>query len=89
MVQAKSCIKFGNNLSEVFHCNIGVMQSETLSPVLFAMLINAFKNNLFTQYNGVHKNQLYNININLQMKLLTLLYTDGIIVLLKLKKSCR
>ena len=74
MVQAKSCIKLGNNLSEVFHCNIGGMQGETLSPVLFAMLINAFKNNLSTQYNGVHINQLYNTNINLQIKLLTLLY---------------
>ena len=74
MMQAKSCIKFGNNLSGVFHCNIGVIQGETLSPVLFAMLINAFKNNLSTQYNGVHINQLCNTNINLQMKLLTLLY---------------
>ena len=40
---AKSCIKVGNNLSEVFHCNIGVRQGENLSPILFAMLINEFK----------------------------------------------
>ena len=35
---AKSCIKVGNHLSEVFHCNIGVRQGKNLSPVLFAML---------------------------------------------------
>ena len=55
---AKSSIKVGNNLSEVFHCNIGVRQVENLSPVLFAMLINEFKNNMSTKYNGVHINQL-------------------------------
>ena len=55
---AKSCIKVGNNLSEVFHCNIGVLrQGENLSPVLFAMLINEFKNTSSTQYNEVHINQ--------------------------------
>ena len=51
---AKSCIKVGNNLPEVFHCNIGVKQGENLSPILSAMLINEFKNNLSTQYIGVH-----------------------------------
>ena len=62
---AKSCIKVGNNLSEVCHCNIGVRRGENLSPILFAMLINEFKNNLSTQYNGVHLNQLYNTDIEL------------------------
>ena len=32
---AKSCIKVGNNVSAVFHCNIGVRQGENLSPILF------------------------------------------------------
>ena len=41
---AKSCIKVGNNLLEIFHCHNGVRQGENLSPVLFAMLINVFKN---------------------------------------------
>ena len=47
---AKSCIKAGDHLSEVFHCNIGVRQDENLSPDLSAMLINEFKNNLSTKY---------------------------------------
>ena len=84
----KSCIKVGNNLSEVFHCNIGVRQGENLSPILFAMLINEFKNDLSTQYNGVHLNQSYNTDIELQLKLFTLLYADDTIVLLKLKENC-
>ena len=78
---AKSCIKVGNNLSEVLHCNIGVRQGGNLSPVLFAMLINEFKNKLSTQYNGVHKNQLYNPDIELHLKSFTLLYADDTIVL--------
>ena len=70
---AKSCIKVRNNLSEVFHCNIGVRLGENVSPILFAMLINEFKNNLCTQYNGIHLNQLYSTDIDLQLKLFTLL----------------
>ena len=31
---AKSCIKLGENVPKVFHCNIGVRQGENLSPVL-------------------------------------------------------
>ena len=84
---AKSCIKVGNNLSEVFHCNIGVRQGENLSPVLFGMLINEFKNTLSTQYNGVHINQLYNTDIDLQLKLFTLLYADDTIVLAETERE--
>ena len=35
---AKSCIKVGNNLSEVFNCNIGVRRGENLSRILFAII---------------------------------------------------
>ena len=84
---ANSCIKVGNNLSEVFHCNIGVRQGENLSPVLFAMLINEINNNLSTQYNGVHVNQLYNTDIDLQLKLFTLLYADDTIVLAETERE--
>ena len=84
---AKSCIKVGNNLSEVLHCNIGVRQGGNLSPILFAMLINEFKNNLSTQYNGVYINQLYNTDIDLQLKLFTLLYADDTIVLAETKRE--
>ena len=78
---AKSCIKVGNILSDVFHCNIGVRQGENLLQVLFAMLINKFQINVSTPYNGVHLNQFYNTYIDLQLKLFTLLYADNTIVL--------
>ena len=84
---AKSCIKVGNNLLEVFHCNIGVRQGDNLSSVLFAMLINEFKNNLSTQYSGVHIKQLYNTDIDLQLKLFTLLYADDTIVLVETERE--
>ena len=84
---AKSCIKVGNNLSELFHCNIGVRQGENLSPVLFGMLINEFKNNLFTKYNGVHINQVYNTDIDLQLKSFTLFYADDTVVLAETERE--
>ena len=84
---AKSCIKVRNNLSEVCHCNIGVRQGENLSPVLFAMLINEFKNNLSTKHNGVHINQLYNTDIDHQLKLFTLLYADDTIILAETERE--
>ena len=83
---AKSCIKVGDNLSEVFHCNIGVRPDENLSSIPFAMLINEFKKNLSTQYNGVHLNQ-YNTDIDLQLKLFTLLYADDTIVLAETERE--
>ena len=45
------------------------------------MLINEFKNNLSTKYNGVHINHLYTTDIDLQLKLFTLLRADDTIVL--------
>ena len=51
------------------------------------MLINEFKNNLSTKYNGVHLNQLYNTDIELQVKLFTLLYADDTIVLAETKRE--
>ena len=51
------------------------------------MLINEFKNNLSTQYNGVHINQLYNIDIDLQLKLFTLLNADDTIVLAETERE--
>ena len=49
--------------------------------------VNEFKNNLSTQYNGVHINQLYNTDIDLQLKLFTLLYADDTIVLAETERE--
>ena len=58
-----------------------------LLPVLFAMLINEFKNNQSTQCNGVGYNQFFKTNIDLQLKLFTLLHVHDTIYLLKLKEN--
>ena len=74
-------------MSEEFHCNIRVKQGDNLSPILLAMLINEFKNNLSTHYNGVHLNQLYNTVIDVQLKLFTLLFADDTIVLAETERE--
>ena len=51
------------------------------------MLINEFKNNLSTKYNGVHINQLYNTDIDLQLKMFTLLYSDDTIILAETERE--
>ena len=58
---ARSLIKVENKLSEVFHCDMGARHGENLIPALFAMLINEFKNNQSTQYNGVGYNQFFKL----------------------------
>ena len=48
---------------------------------------HSLENNLSTQYNGEHINQLYNIDIDLQLKLFTLLYADDTIVLAETERE--
>ena len=45
--QAKSCIISGSDKSEMFDCNIGVRQGENLSPILFALFLNDFEEQIF------------------------------------------
>ena len=51
------------------------------------MLINEFKNNLSTKYNGVHINQLYNTDIDLKLKLFTLLYANDTVLLAETERE--
>ena len=36
----KTCIRKGNEYSELFNCEIGVKQGENLSPYLFSLYLN-------------------------------------------------
>ena len=40
---AKSCVRLHGETSSFFNCNIGVRQGENLSPLLFAIYLNAEK----------------------------------------------
>ena len=54
-----SCIRYLNTLSELFDCNIGLMQGEICSPLLFALFISDIEN--FLQENmdaGITLDQL-------------------------------
>ena len=42
----KSQVRYNNLLSDTFTCNIGVRQSECLSPFLFSMCLNDFEETL-------------------------------------------
>ena len=44
--KAKSCIKKVNLISGYFPSNIGARQWDNLSPLLFALFINDFKQNI-------------------------------------------
>jgi hypothetical protein len=39
----KSCVRHNNQLSEMFNCNEGLMQGESLSPFLFSLHVNDFE----------------------------------------------
>jgi len=53
----KSRVKFMNELSDSFHCNLGVRQGKCLSPFLFAMFLNDIED-VFVQ-NGVDGIELH------------------------------
>ena len=39
----KCCVKYKSQLSDYFYCNQGLMQGESLSPVLFSLYVNDFE----------------------------------------------
>ena len=83
--KAKSCVKSGGEISEFFKCEVGVRQGENLSPLLFAIYLNDFKNYLSSNYDGLeYLQQLSTDTLNdLQcfLKLYVLLYADDTVLL--------
>ena len=85
--KAKSCIKKDNFISGYFPSNIGVRQGDNLSPLLFALFINDFKQNIANTY-GYHGLNIadscyptLNDNSIILIKMFVLLYADDTIVL--------
>lgn len=83
--KAKSCIKKDNQISEYFPCNIGVRQGDNLSPILFALFINDFKQHISSTCEGLNVAQscypILNTEDVVLMKLFVLLYADDTILL--------
>ena len=79
---AKSCVKSDGRRSDFFSCNIGVRQGENLSPVLFAIYLNDFRNAMSHSFNGLGS-LCTEIQKELKMfvNLYVLLYADDTIVL--------
>ena len=83
---AKSAVRQGDFISDFFPCNIGVRQGENLSPVLFSIFLNDFQDYISTKCNGLTKisslcsTMLSDDDIEVFVKLFTLLYADDTIV---------
>ena len=79
---AKSCVKNCNENSNFFSCNIGVRQGENLSPVLFAIYLNDFKESMSAIFQGL---KLLDDDIQSELeqflRLYVLLYADDMIIL--------
>ena len=51
--EVKSCIQTNGKLTEFFSCSLGLRQEENLSPILFALLVNALKEYLQGHFDGL------------------------------------
>ena len=80
--KAKSCVKSGNKISEFFPCNMGVRQGENLSPILFAIYLNDFKETMSNNFTGLSNlDSCMQNELETFMRLYVLLNADDTIIL--------
>ena len=48
-LHVQSCVSINGYISDYFRSNLGLMQGEVMSPVLFALFINDIENNLIVK----------------------------------------
>ena len=85
--RAKLSVRLNGTLSQSFSSNIGVLQGEILSPLLFAFFLNDFEPFLAKKYPGIPADPDINMNnsdddeLDAFLKLYVLLYADDSILL--------
>ena len=83
---AKSCVKLGHLRSATFSSNVCVRQGENLPPILFSIFLNDLTEFISHAYGGLTnvadmaKILLSNENIEVYIKLYTLLYADDTVI---------
>ena len=69
---AKSKVKFCNEIGNEFFCSLGVRQGECLSPILFSLFLNDIEEQFIVSgFEGIELNMF---------KLFMLLYADDIVI---------
>ena len=81
--KTKACVRVNGELSDVFKCRMGVRQGDTLSPLLFIIYINDFKNIISQKFSGIELQSETNINTDLELwlKMYALLYADDTVLI--------
>ncbi len=83
----RSCVMLNQQVSDIFVCNVGVRQGESLSPMLFAFYINDMENKLLEH--GCNYINFSDDFINTYMKLLVLMYAEDTIILCDTEEGTR
>jgi hypothetical protein len=79
---AKSCVRVGRNLSDLFISNVGVRQGENLSPLLFSLFINDFCDVFKDAYDGLSGiTEELRSKFDVFLSLYVLLYADDTLIM--------
>ena len=83
----KTCVKLDGEFSDFFHCNVGLMQGESLSPFLYAIYVNDIEIELIKQ--GIEPYEVKLLNLYLFMYADdTVLFSESISELQKNDSHC-
>lgn len=84
---AISQVKVNNTLSDYYNCKTGVRQGDNLSPLLFALFINDFLDNISSNYRGLNlfsefvRSELNDEDFYMFINIYILLYADDTLIL--------
>jgi hypothetical protein len=92
-MEAKSCVRSNNVISDVFSCNVGVRQGENLSPLLFAIFLNDLESSLrrdgVAGLNYINDETIKHLsNDDVEMQMIRLSYLKVLPTFKKLSTHC-